>query len=467
MSQGNHDNLQENSVGLGQDDLRGEWVRQQTVILLRWLAIAGQSICIGVAVVVLGFDLPIWACILVIVIAAIYNLVLTVKSPVNKRVSAQGALTAHIFDLCQLLTLLYLTGGLSNPFALLLLGPVTISATTLRLRSTLLLEAIAVLGITILIYQHQPLKFADGDTLLVPDILIWGMWTALVIGFLFVGTYARRVAVEIQTMSEALAATQMALDREHKLTLLGGVVSAAAHEMGTPLATIKMVATELMDELSDQEELRKDATLIREQADRLSKILQEMGQSGKEDLHVKFAPLLAVANEAAEPHENRGKTLTYSLNGDPEMKDIKQAPEIARSAEVIHGLRNLVQNAVDFAGRNVWIDLSWTDQEIRIEISDDGPGFPYELIGRLGDPTVRYGRVAPEPSRPEYKGMGLGLFIAKTLLERTGAELSFKNKSAQDPDQASKNGAIVIVTWPVSRVTRMDDIDATNPAVSV
>ncbi len=252
-------------------------------------------------------------------------------------------------------------------------------------------------------------------------------------------------------MSDALAATQMALAREQKLTDLGGVVAAAAHELGTPLATIKLVSSELRDELgADRPELRGDIDLIGEQADRCRDILRSMGRAGKEDQHLKQGPVAAVVREAAEPHEDRGVAINYDV-APTEGADTRQ-PVVQRRPEMIHGLRNLIQNAVDFAQDDIWIDIRWDDRSLTVQIIDDGPGFPAGVLGRIGDPFVRSRRGLPaEGARRGYEGMGLGLFIAKTLLERSGAELSFAN--GRDPflepgPQQPRSGAIVVVTWP-------------------
>jgi two-component system sensor histidine kinase RegB len=285
-----------------------------------------------------------------------------------------------------------------------------------------------------------------------PDILVFGFWISLVIGVLFLGAYAYRVTGETHSMNEALLATQMALSREQKLTDLGGVVAAAAHELGTPLATIKLVSSEMVEELEDPV-MREDAILIREQADRCRDILRSMGRAGKDDLLLRSAPLGAVVREAAEPHAERGKSLHFDIS--PGSGGGARQPSIRRQPEIIHGLRNLVQNAVDFSEANVWIDVHWTDKQILVRIIDDGAGFPQQVMGRIGDPFVRRRKSGTERTkRPGYEGMGLGLFIAKTLLERTGAEMSFANGS--DPfmapdDRPVRSGAIVEAIWPFAR----------------
>ena len=240
----------------------------------------------------------------------------------------------------------------------------------------------------------------------------------------------------------------MALAREQKLTDLGGVVAAAAHELGTPLATIKLASAELVHELSGQPELREDAELIVEQTNRCRDILRDMGRAGKDDLHLRQAPLITVVEAAAEPHMGRGKDVIIDLDDPTETQ-----PAILRMPEIIHGLRNLIQNAVDFSKTTVWVDIRWTDTTITVRILDDGNGFPPQLLGRLGDPFMGQRRNRKKDlSRPEYEGMGLGLFIAKTLLERSGANLRFANGADEAGYSSQQIGAVIEVRWPRSAI---------------
>ena len=306
---------------------------------------------------------------------------------------------------------------------------------------------------------YLPLRTQDGDVLEIPDLFLFGHWLALIIAVLFFGAYSRRVTNEMHAMSDALAATQMALSREQKLTDLGGVVAAAAHELGTPLATIKLASSELMDELDGNSALREDAELIREQADRCRDILRDMGRAGKDDLHLKQAPLSALVEEAADPHKDRGISIRYHFG--PTNENLSDIPSVQRKPEIIHGLRNLVQNAVDFADHHVEISAEWNDQSISIRIVDDGPGYPTQIIGRIGDPFMRSSKrsnTQETPDRPGYEGMGLGLFIAKTLLERTGAELIFANgRDVLDDAETEGSGAIVDVSWPRTLIEAQTD----------
>lgn len=434
---------------------RANWIRLRTMIFLRWVAIIGQLIAITVAQMAFGLQLELGLCYFAVGASVIGNLVATFVFPENKRLSESQNLGMILFDVLQLGFLLFLTGGLNNPFALLLLGPVTISATALSLRSTLVLCITAITLVTVLATYHLPLMTNDGKLLRIPDLFLFGEWTALIIAIVFTSAYSRRVTSEIHSMGAALAATQMALAREQKLTDLGGVIAAAAHELGTPLATIKLASTELLEDLSDHPDfgaLAEDAALIRDQADRCRDILRDMGRAGKDDLHMRQAPLEAIVTEAAEPHMERGKTvvLEHAANtGDPQGQ-----PHIMRAPEIVHGLRNLIQNAVDFADSTVWVETSWTDGQISVRIMDDGRGFPTHLIGRIGDPFMRRRSTRQtDAARPAYEGMGLGLFIAKTLLERSGAVLRFANGPDGD---AKRTGAVVEVIWPRDKLETID-----------
>lgn len=455
------DPVKDPALMLLQQDSRVDWVRLRTLLVLRWLAILGQTVAVVTAAFYLGLRVELGLCFLAIGASVVSNLVALYIFPENQRLSDRDAMLTLLFDLAQLSFLLFLTGGLNNPFSLLILAPVTISATALTMRSTVILALLAIFLITCLSLWYLPLTTLSGEVLALPGLFIVGFWVSLVIGIVFLSAYARRVASETHRMNQALLATQMALAREQKLTDLGGVIAAAAHELGTPLATIKLTATELLDDLSDQPLLAEDVTLIRDQADRCRDILRSMGRAGKDDIHLHRAPLGAVIQESAEPHSDRGIELHYDFHPVEGMTDLDptQQPQIWRKPEVIHGLRNLVQNAVDFAEKQVWIDGDWGDGFVRVTITDDGPGFPSDLLGRLGDPFLRRRNRVHQDLRPGYQGMGLGLFIAKTLLERSGAQVHFMNVA--DPflteyDTLGRSGARVQVIWPEASIQPPD-----------
>ena len=428
---------------MNEDRERSNWVRLRTLLRVRWFAIAGQSAAIIVAVQIYGLQMQAGYAVTVIGMAIIANLYFSSVYPETKRLSERQAFFTLTIDILQLALLLYMTGGLANPFAVLILAPVTIAATVLQLRSTLTLGMVAISLITVISITSQPIATADGVVLALPPLFQFGFWAALVIGITFLAIYARQVTMEMHTMAEALLATQLALSREQKLTDLGGVIAAAAHELGTPLSTIKLVSSELMSDLEKGTDNYDDVVLIGEQADRCRDILRSMGRAGKDDLHVRHAPLETVVREAAEPHISRGKTVVFNVA--PAEDGERTQPVIPRRPEIVHGLRNLIQNAVDFADTTVQIDILWSDQIITVRINDDGAGFPASVLGRIGDPFVKRRRQIND--RPGYEGMGLGMFIAKTLLERSGAALNFANSRNTETAMQPLGGALVTARW--------------------
>ncbi|MGR3540065.1 MAG: ActS/PrrB/RegB family redox-sensitive histidine kinase [Hasllibacter sp.] len=403
-------------------DLRSPaWIRLRTLVLLRWVAIGGQLAALVVAQEFLGLRLPAGAAFAVVGLSVAANVFATLVYPENKRLTRNEILAILLFDVVQLGFLVSLTGGLSNPFALLMLAPVTIAATLLPLRWTLVVGGVATLLVTAQRWVYVPLTDAAGRMLDPQPLFTTGFWLAIVTGILFLGLYARRVTNEMRSMSRALLATQAALAREQKLTDLGGVVAATAHELGTPLATIKLASSELAQELEGAH--REDAELIAAQADRCAGILRSMGRAGKDDRHLRRAPLSAVLREAAAPHGARGKDVLFDATG--------EEPLVERRPELLHGLRNVIENAVDHARATVRITQEVDGSGVSVVVQDDGPGFPPHTIGSLGEPFVR--------SRGKSKGLGLGLFIAVTLLRRTGASLVAENAGG---------GARVTLRWP-------------------
>lgn len=415
-------------MDLFHDRGRSQWIRLSTLVFLRWIAVAGQSIVIVVSVLWFQLDLALDLIIAAIGALILANLLLSALYPRDQKMQPAQAVGFLMFDVVQLAALLAVTGGFSNPFVMIMLAPITISATTLAFRGMLAISAVAVLLMSLMWNAHIPLRFADGSELELPELFRFGHWVATLISVVFLSLYARRIMSEIYAMDDALTATHHALAREQKLTDLGGVVAAAAHELGTPLATITLTAAEMEDLLDKSPDLAEDARLIRTQADRCRDILREMGRSGRDDLLMRSAPVTAIVEDAAEPHMNRGKTVQITCDGD------SAPPEIPRAPEIIHGLRNLIQNAVDFAATRVEIRISWDHQTITLRIHDDGPGFPPGLFNRLGDPMHLRHRA---DTRKGYEGMGLGLFIAKTLLERQAGRLMLSNAK----------GAIAEVIW--------------------
>ncbi len=421
-------------------------VRLQTLVLLRWLAIAGQLVAVLLVHFVFEFPLPLGLCLLAILASAGLNIFLTLRYRTTVRLPDWQAAVYFAIDLAQLAVLLFLTGGLQNPFALLFMAPVTISATTLSLRSTIALLGLSLIYVTSLAFFHMPLPWRVDETFTVPDLYLAGNWASISLGLGFMAAYAWRISQESKRMSAALSATQFVLARAQRLSALDGLAAAAAHELGTPLGTIALVAKELLRGGLSEEEMREDLVLLASQAERCKEILGRLSREPKgEDALYSRLPLHVLLDEVINPHRDLDVHFAVSvLPGEQETTE----PEIWRRPEILYGLGNFIENAADFAKSEVALIVVYTSRKIMLSIIDDGPGFSPDVIEKIGEPYVttrprsaaRDGH-ADEPDEA-HEGMGLGFFIAKTLLERTKAKVEIAHR------QDGKMGAQVTVTWP-------------------
>lgn len=404
-------------------------LKLDTLIRLRWLAIAGQTFAVLVVHFGLGAVLPLVPCLAVIAVSAALNLLLRLLYPVTERFDTRRASLLLGFDILQLAALLALTGGLENPFAMLFLAPVLISATSLPPRPTTLLGLLAFVCVTVLAKFHMPLPWPGGD-FTVPDLYIVGLWAATSLGLGFIGIYAWRVADEGRQLSDALAATELVLAREQHISALDGLAAAAAHELGTPLATIRLVARELEKAVPDGP-LKDDVALLREQVDRCREIMQKLTSLHEEDAPHAAMTIRHLLEDVVAPHREFG--VAIEIEAEP------GGPVGRRNPGVLYGLGNLVENAVDFASTDVRIRARWNADEVTVVICDDGPGFPPDVLARLGDPYITTRGVRRAAADTDRPGLGLGVFIAKTLLERPGARVGFDN---------GQTGAEVRIRWP-------------------
>lgn len=439
------------SARLGQS--RGG-LRLLTLLRLRWLAICGQLAAILVVYFGLDWPLPFSFCAAAIALSAWLNIFLGLRHRANVRLSDQHASWVLAYDILQLAVLLYLTGGLQNPFAFLFLVPVTVSASSLPLERTLWLGGLAFSSSTILAFYHMPLPWDPTQTLNLPRIYLVGVWAAVLCGTAFAAMFAWRISEETRQMSAALAATEMVLAREQQLSALDGLAAAAAHELGTPLATIQLVAKELQRELPDATSYHDDLELLGSQATRCREILAQLANRANagDEMHSSFS-VSVMLEEIAEPLRVSGISIDVTLqdkdNAPPE-------PVLPRNPGILFGLSNLLENAVDFADDRVEIEAGWSNDNLRLAIRDDGPGISQDVIDRLGEPyvTTRPGYAGNiEDLDDDHQGMGLGFFISKTLLERSGATVTL----AQRPPP--EKGALAIVTWPLPF---LDSNDATK-----
>lgn len=417
-------------------------VRLQTLVLLRWLALAGQLAAVLFVNLGLGFPLPLGLCLSAIAASAWLNVFLTLRYRSTVRLPDWQAAVYFAIDLAQLAVLLFLTGGLQNPFALLFMAPVTISATTLSLRSTIALLTLSFVYVTLLAFFHMPLPWKPGEPLHIPPLYLLGNWTAIALGLGFMAAYAWRISQESRRMSAALAATQFVLARAQRLSALDGLAAAAAHELGTPLGTIALVAKELRRGGLSSEEMKDDLELLSSQAERCKDILSRLSREPKgEDAMYSRLPLHVLVDEIVEPH--RDMDVEFKISVSAREADAVE-PEIWRRPEILYGLGNFIENAADFARSEVAVSVVYDRRTIAISIVDDGPGFSPEIIEKIGEPYVTTRPRVARSNEPgsEHEGMGLGFFIAKTLLERSRAKVEIANR------EDGKAGALVKVVWP-------------------
>ncbi len=421
----------------------------RTLVRLRWLAVIGQSLAVLGVHFMLGFPLPLGACLAVIALSAWLNIFLTLRWRSSLRLAPTQAGFLLGYDVIQLALLLYLTGGLENPFAFLFLVPVTVSATSLPLRWTLLLSSIAFVCASFLALYHQPLPWNVAAPLVLPPAYISGMWAAIVCGVVFSSIYARRIAEEARQMSSALTAAELVLAREQRLSALDGLAAAAAHELGTPLATIALVAKELKRELPKEGPHTEDIDLLISQTGRCREILSRLAnRDAQTDDMYERVKISVMIEDLVSPLRGPDVNIDISMSGEGSAAALLE-PIFRRNPAIAYGLGNLLENAVDFAEKRVGITAQWSASKVSVLISDDGPGFDQSIIDRLGDPFVTtrpgYG-VDSESEKGRHEGMGLGFFIAKTLLERSGATVSLANRPFPG------HGAIIQLNWPRNAV---------------
>ncbi|ADZ68458.1 ActS/PrrB/RegB family redox-sensitive histidine kinase [Polymorphum gilvum] len=422
-------------------------LKLDTLVRLRWLAVAGQTTALLVVQIGLGYPLPVGPAFALVALSAWLNVYLKIRSPSALRLSDRAAALQLAYDILQMSGLLFLTGGLGNPFAFLLLAPVMVSATGLSGRHTLALGALATVAATLLAVFHYPLPWPGARDFVLPLVYSVGVWVALVCSLAFMAVYAFRVAEEARQLADALAASELVLAREQHLNALDGLAAAAAHELGTPLSTIFLTAKELSSEFDAGDPRAEDVALIRSQAERCRDILRQIATlSSDRDRLFQRMPMSQLVEEVVAPHRDCGLDIWVQVSGEgPE-------PVGSRNPAIRYGLSNLLENAIDFADTAVSVVCGWDDGTVRIVIMDDGPGFSPDVIGRLGEPYVsaRSGRGSRHQTGG---GLGLGFFIAKTLLERTGARLALENRPPPD------TGAIVRVFWPRGAIESAGDMD--------
>ncbi|PPD14358.1 MAG: two-component sensor histidine kinase [Methylobacterium sp.] len=428
-------------------------LRLRTLLRLRWYAVIVQAVLILVGHFFVGLDLPLGSIALVLAFAVALNMALHVRAPAGYRMEESAAFVLLGADILQLAALLYFAGGVTNPFSIFFLAPVLISAMALPPQRTIVLGVLAMAATTFILPYHEPLRSNVGENLALPEHFAPWLWLALQGAIIFVGLYAWRIAEEARQLAQALAMTELILEREQHISDLDGLAAAAAHELGTPLATIAVVAGELLHGSVKDEALKADLQLIKEQSARCRQILAQITTLGEPNAApFRTVTLSGLVAEVVARYRDRGAPITLTREGsEPE-------PRCLRNPGLLYGIGNLLQNAAEFAASSVQIHVHWNERDVTIEIRDDGPGIPAFVLERLGEP---YLTSRPwddsEPETGPGGGMGLGLFIAKVLLERSGASLTAENQI--EPQV----GATIRLIWPrhlfdeLARTTSLED----------
>ena len=420
----------------GVDAARGR-ARLRTLVTLRWLAVVGQTAAVLFVQFGLGFDLPLALCLTVIAASAWLNVFLSFAMRDQVLLKGWEAALQLSFDTVQLALLIALTGGLSNPFLLFLLAPVTVAATSLRPRYSAIIAMVAIALAALMPMLAFDLPWRPGESLDLPPLFEWGHFAAFLLGILFFAISSVRLSEDEARLVRAMDAASVVMAREQKLSALGAMSAMTAHELGTPLATIHLVAKELARDFDEANPYFDDIRLIAEQADRCRDILGQLSRSREaQDIVHANMPLSSLVEEAAAPFKGLGVALnvTWSAGENGEAR----VPVIRRSPEVLHALGAFIENAVSFADSQVKTVASWTDKQFMVTVSDDGPGFAPDVMPKLGEPYVS------QRGEAHLHGgdMGLGFFIAKTLIERTGGRIATRNRTPP------RNGAIVQAVWP-------------------
>ncbi len=406
---------------------------KKTLVFLRWIAIVGQLFSVNIVYFYLNLNFPVFLCHIIIVIGLLTNLYLQfgVKATLLKDLYSSSFL---MYDIIQLSLLLFLTGGIFNPFAILLIVPTIVSSTFLSMGSTIILGSFTILFLFTLTFFNMPLPGMEEYILSFPNYYVTGILISLIIGLIFLSYFGIRFAGETKKRSDALNKLQQILAKEYELESLGGQAAAAAHSLGTPLATITVVVKEMRKDVGDNSKFTKDLDLLISQTKRCSEILKKISQ--KKIVSDEFLSSMSFENLLEEItksfKESTEKNIKIDTNKDINKIDIKKNPEL------VYGLRNFIGNAVKFANQEILISVISDNINLYILVEDDGPGFPEDIIKALGEPYIK----SRSKLFKNSAGLGLGTFLGKTLLERQSAIISFENGS-------SLKGAKVKIKWSI------------------
>ena len=399
-------------------------LKLRTLNLIHWTAIFGQFISVVIAFFYFEINFNIYLCIFLILLSVILNIVVSIFFPLTKILNYNETFFILVFDLLQLVGLLFLTGGLTNPFCVLILAPLVISATYLDLKRIIIITFIAIVSLNFLAFFYYPL---ESDILGISQnefsrFEIFLIWSALIIATIFLTFYCFRVADDSRKTRKALKETQLSLSNEEKVSALMGLTAAAVHELGTPLSTISVIISELVNNNQEQD-LKEDLNVIQSQLKRCSEILERLRSNNLDQKNNEFInrlDFIRLINEIISSYQNSNIKVIISSDSYFEDTDVT----IPRSAEIVHSITNVIDNAYKFANAVININLISEKESIIIEVADDGPGFAPEIYPFLGEPYIK------NNNKAEKQGLGLGLFISKNLLAKSNGQIKFSHRES-------------------------------------
>ena len=407
-----------------------ENIKLETLTNIRWIAITGQLFTVCLVYFYYKFEFSFYWSVGAIFLSILLNIILEFYKFYIQRLNNFWASLSILYDLIQLSFLLYLTGGLTNPFSILILVPTTIAVTFLSKRSSVVIASVSIFMLSILAIKHYPLP---GPAIFLPKHYLLGLWASLTIGIIFLGNYAYSITIEDRKRSKAFDNLEKALSRERELKSLGGLAAAAAHELATPLGTITLVIEDLKKQLGKNPKFKNDVELLNSQIKRCKVILKDLSTDpNKQDSFIENVTFKNLIQEII---------FSFEIPKNKNIKIIDRELEnnfmVTRKIELIYAMRNIIDNAIKFAEKKIEIEFLNKDKKIELNVSDDGTGFSQDIIQKLGEPYIKSSLVAKNK-----RGLGLGIFISKTLLERTGAKVLFK--------KSNLGGALVNIIWKES-----------------
>ena len=409
----------------------------ETLINIRWIAVIGQFFTVSFVYYILKFQFPYFETLILIFLSVLVNIFLELNKSKFITINNYYATISIFYDLIQLIILLFMTGGLSNPFSILIIVPTTISVTYLSRGSSQFIVVCSIIFSTVIALYHMPLPTPQGGDLNLPKFYEFGVWLSLTIGIIFLGNYAYQLGRDNRVRVGALNKLEEELTNEKVVNSVGGMAAAAVHELATPLATISLVGKELQKQLINNKSTRDDINLLINQASRCSSILKDIAERKEQDQFISNVSPKELINEIIFSLENKLNKEITVVN-----KSFNERLKMSKKTEISYALRNFIENAIKFSKTKINIVINQQKKKTTITIDDDGIGFDENIISRLGQPYVSSRKV-----NKNDQGMGLGIFISKNLLERCSAKVTFHNKE--------NAGAMIQIEWMNSQLANL------------